>query len=442
MRARPDTGDWRPATVFSVRPLVPSRIHLIFTANFFTWPLMFPKYLFTFILLVPSFCFAQSDFRSGFIITNDRDTVRGLINYREGDKSYAVCEYKRSSDQTTINYLPGQIHAYGFNDDRFFESRTINPKHDTIKTVFLEVIIRGAVSLYKYEYTWWIDKKGSELLELTNEKKIKYVNGKKMMTYTNRHIGVLNTAMFDCVEIRNQIGTITLTEKSLTRIVRRYNQCAGDAEKVFKEKKPWFKGAIGLAGGVNGSQLNTSSVNPLYRYAQGAYDSPVTPIGGLTLEGLSPRLSERISFTASVFYLSTKYYRYWDEADNIFRKRNYVTVGLEQIKVPVGIRYTFPGKKFMPYANAGMCVTAYLRSDASWVQEEEHNGVVTTRRGVPFFMKEQQIGVWTGFGVLRPINNKLTASLELRMERTDGIAAGDVVSRIFNVQAVAGVRIK
>lgn len=398
------------------------------------------------LICIAEFSFSQTDYRKGYVITNARDTLFGLVDYREKAKAYKTCDFKVSKGQNTITYEPGNIIGYGFENDKFFQSREISIKNQQSQVVFLEVIVRGLVSLYKYEGTYFIEKGNDGLQQLINETKEVFIDGKRVLKNTNQHIGTINILVFDCAETRERVQKIRLDERALTKLIEDYNQCKGEPSITFKANKPWTKAIIGVTGGPNISRLNFES-NPGYGHLAGNFEVSKSPMIGVSFDILSPRLSERISFHSDFFYLTSKYYNYnlYNSSSSV--ERNYVTIELQQLKVPIGIRYTFPERKFTPYFNAGISGTIHLSSNSKWAQELESNSIVNTNENEALAIKNKQFGLWGGCGLLKSVNNKLNVFLELRYEQTDGIAPSSVdsqglTSKISNFQILIGIRTK
>lgn len=398
------------------------------------------------LLCLAEFSFSQTDFRKGYVITNARDTLFGLVDYREKAIAYESCDFKASKGQNTITYEPSSIIGYGFENDKSFQSREISIKNQPSQVAFLEVIVSGPVSLFKFKDTYFIEKGNDGLQQLINETKEVFVEGKRVLKNTNQHIGTINMLVFDCAEIRTRVQKIRLREKDLTNLIDDYNRCKRESSITFKVKKPWTKAIIGLTGGLNVSQLKFDT-NPGYEHLTGDFEVSKSPMIGASFDILSPRLSERISFHGDLLYLTSKYYNYTLYSSGSSVERNYVTIELQQLKVPIGIRYTFPKREFTPYFNVGISSTIHLSSNSNWVQEVESNSVVNTNENEALTIKNKQFGLWGGCGVLKSINNKLNAFLELRYEQTDGVLpfsvdSQELSSKISNFQILIGIRTK
>jgi hypothetical protein len=396
------------------------------------------------LICLTELAFSQSDYRNGYVITNANDTVFGLVDYREKANAFESCNFKVSGDQNTVNYGPGSIIGYGFKNDKFFQSREVSIRDQSSQVVFLEVIVRGLVSLYRFKDAYFVEKGTGGLSELINEKKELVVGGRRMTRNTYQYIGTINRLVFDCFKITAKVQKARLTEKSLSKLIEDYNRCKGVPGVTFKDKKPWLRAQVGATAGLNVSQLNFDDVLG-YQHLAGNFDVSKSPMIGASLNIFSPRLSERFSFQGDLFYLTSNYNNYTIDRSDASPKNNYISIELEQLKIPIGIRYTFPKREFTPYLNLGVSSTIHVGSNRKWVQKVEAYGVVHTYEYEALAIKDKQFGLWGGGGVIKSINNKLNAFIELRYERTDGIAPFSVVSdgppsKISNFQILIGIR--
>lgn len=106
-----------------------------------------------FIISFPAYLFGQENLRPGFIITNDRDTIYGDIDFRTDPMNAKQCIFREKGHNSTQTYLPFEIVGYRFTDDgKYYVSRliTFDPK-EGIVPVFLEYLLKGMRSLYYYK---------------------------------------------------------------------------------------------------------------------------------------------------------------------------------------------------------------------------------------------------------------------------------------------------
>ena len=136
--------------------------------------LLFQCTLFAFIFLIGKIN-AQSDFRSGYYISNKNDTVYGLLDFRGEIRNAKVCVFKESEESESKTFLPGEIAAYRFDNSKYYVSRTVKIENEN-RTVFLEYLVNGITDLFFYRDIdgdiYFIEDKDGTLHELVEEEKI------------------------------------------------------------------------------------------------------------------------------------------------------------------------------------------------------------------------------------------------------------------------------
>ena len=100
----------------------------------------------------------------------------------------------------------------------------------------------------------------------------------------------------------------------------------------------------------------------IYDYLDGSFDGSSTLIIGLSLNAFAPGVSKRFSVQGEVLYSKSNYENIASNDNGT--KTSHVTIDLEQLKIPLGLRYTFPEKKITPYMNFGMSPTFNLSSSS------------------------------------------------------------------------------
>jgi len=402
------------------------------------------KKIILFVFIIFTFfqnIFSQTDFRKGFIISNKNDTINGFIDYREGAKKYKICDFKEYENQNVISYEPNQIKGYRYLNDKNFVSKVFVKNDQSKKKVFFEVLVKGKVTLYKYQGVFYVQKNDDKYQKLTNDKVKVVLDNKEYIKHSNRYIAVLSYLLADCPGIKEKIKVIEIGERELTELIELYNICIDDSSISFKEKKSWFKVHMGLSLGMSTSKINFSSDQQgLIEYLTSDFDRANSIMPGLNFDFLSPRINERIAFHVGIFYLTSTYKSYSVLESNHVIVRNDVLIDLKQLKIPLGFRYTFPERNFTPYFNIGFSNTLHLDSSSSWIMERERNNVVETFEGEALDIGKDQIGFWGGIGVKKSISNKLSGFLELRYEQTTGVAINSFVQdNVINFQFLIGL---
>jgi len=386
----------------------------------------------------------QSQYKKGIVVTNNGDTISGLIAYREGSRSYKVCNFKKSKGAPLTKYSPDQIQSYGFVNDMHYESKPFESDNGNTNNFFFEVLVKGKLTLYKYSLRYFVEKNGDGLHELTNKKQEVIVDNETYMKDSKRYLGVLNYLTADCENFTETLIQSGNGEKDLTEIVEKYNRCKGEESISYKEKKPWFKANFGVLIGLNSSQINFSSAN--------SFDRAFAVMPGVNLDILSPRINEKFSFHTGLFYLSTTYLSYYennrvqtiDRTDVSYIDRTDITIDAKQLKIPLGFKYMFSEKELAPYINGGASYTIQLETSSNFVFEREANNVVYTTEGNAAEV-ENAIGYWGGVGLKKSISEKLNAFVEMRYENSGGvidfnnrIETGDA-GQMQNVQLLIGI---
>src|SRR5688572_31290867 len=128
-----------------------------------------------------------------------------------------------------------------------------------------------------------------------------------MMHRTNQHVSFLSTLLFDCVDLRQRVQNVSLTEKHLIKLVEDYNKCTGNASITYEASEPHVKVRIGIAGGVNISNIKFSNAYGNYDYLAGSFDGSSTLIIGLSLNAFAPGVSKRFSVQGELLYSKSNY---------------------------------------------------------------------------------------------------------------------------------------
>lgn len=396
-------------------------------------------------ICVAELAFSQAAYRDGYVVANDGDTLSGLVEYREGVGAYKSCRFKRSKGQRAVTYEPTGIAGYGFKKDKFFQSREVAIGDQPARLVFLEVLVKGPVTLYKFGgNTFFVEKDNAGLLPLTNELVEIFVNGKKASKRSNQYIGNLNMLLSDCDGMREKISLVKFDERSITNIVEDYHRCSGVAGVSYKAEKPWIKAMVGVTAGASSSQLEFSFITG-YPHLTRPFETSRSVMLGISADLLSPRISERISFHTDLLYSSFAYYSYVRIVDRFPNEQNFTTITSDYIKVPFGFRYTLPLAGFAPYLNVGMSGTFHLNPRSSWVRETLIGNTVDIYKEEAVGLRNGQAGVWLGGGILKPINSRLSAYMEFRYEQTNGVSTRireltTALSTVTNFQVLIGIR--
>lgn len=195
---------------------------------------------------------AQSDYRSGFIITNEHDTIYGDIDYRGDQRMSTICSFKNEQGDLT-KYSPYDIYGYRFIDSKYFISKAIDGRK-----VFLEYLIKGEVNIYyskdEQGEHYYIDKAGEKISELPyTSDQIISDEGKRVQFESTRHMGILSYYMQDAPDFRARIETVKEPgHQNLIKLAEDYHNtvCDGDKCIIYEKKLPLIKFSLAPVIGI------------------------------------------------------------------------------------------------------------------------------------------------------------------------------------------------
>ena len=260
---------------------------------------------------------AQTDFRAGYIVKENNDTLIGEIDYRGDLKMGETCKFRVNDKGKEIKYSPNDIVEYRFNESKYFVSKELNGK----KT-FLEFLIKGQINIYYLRNDsgdhYFLEKDGANIIEIPYEEGIRYKDDIPYFYKTTKHIGILNYYMQDAPGFQSRIAKIGKPEhESLIKLAEDYHRkvCKNGACIIYEKKLPLLKFNIEIGGGIVNYQ-NADDINDKKKYFQ----------VGLLSHFWMPRVSEKMYFRTGVLYSKI-------DANNV-KKSIY--------KIPIQIEYIYP----------------------------------------------------------------------------------------------------
>ena len=181
--------------------------------------------LFTFSLTV---LWAQVNPKPGYIITLGGDTLRGTIDYRTDGRNARVCLFCREGDAEFGRYSPADISGYRLTDNgAFYVSRRV-PIDGEEKTLFLEYLIKGGVSLFYHtenarDYYFFVDAGGNVALYEPSVDTDSHLAKDIARERRRKMADVMK--MFDrSPETIKQLWEADANRRQLANITRRYNE--------------------------------------------------------------------------------------------------------------------------------------------------------------------------------------------------------------------------
>lgn len=372
------------------------------------------------------------DFRPGFIVKTNGDSLTGFVAYKNAKHSSTHCVFKSEPRAETAQYNSSELKAYGFYDDKRFKSLTLPPNSDSIQHAFGHVIVEGPMSLYKVSnfYVVTLD----DGVYVLPSPKGKVVNNTSGHYYQNdkQYVGLLSMLTRSCNQTAEETG-YTMTD--LSNYVRLFNRCKG-FEETMVYKKQIVRVNFSVAGAYITSNASTDFLEKL------DFDRSATVSGGIGIDLSFPRFFDRAFLTAEVWYVDFLHQTYLERLNaGEALYRDVILKGSYQ-KIPIGIRYNLYGRS-TPYVKLGVAFGVVNDCSFREVGEREVNGVVYNwdeyndqylYRSPRFF--------WGAVGYDKIIIGKMRGFLECRFETGNGVVGTKIqnFSTLNNLNLIAGLR--
>jgi len=373
----------------------------------------------TIIVFLSGSLIAQSDFRPGYIIYNNGDTLTGLIDYKGNQANARKCVFKLSKDDQEEKFTPEDIKAYRFIDSKYYVSKKILTE-DSIETqLFLEYLIDGIVDIYYYLSpsgdNYFIDPGNNQLILLKDNEEKVVVDEKIYASDVKRYKGVLKYIFSKSLKVSREVDDIALDHKSLIRIAKEYHEavCTDKECIVFEKKLPSLKWQLGLVAGMSIDLAKLNGVpHPEYSYLIGSdFNVSAYPLIGLNFKINLPFLNERMNLLYSPELGYVKF-----ETNNLmYLKGNPVIMHVHMSKYRFAntlfLNYELPLKEIKPFITTGIRISSNLKSDYTLMSSNLGNPSYTQEYPMSEYAKTDYFAI-LGCGVAFIFRQAGTISLD------------------------------
>lgn len=374
------------------------------------------RFLMMLLTSFSSIC-AQEGSQKGYIITRDNDTIRGFIQ-NVNVNQFVVCSFKSNTSLKVMNYLPGDILAYRFeNNGKFFVSKEV-PTISGKKVFFVEYLIKGKANIYfRRDNTdhYYIQKEGDDLTELT-EPPVLTKNEAGVMYYKpQKYTGKLKYVLSDCPDLYDEIDGIKLYPTQLIKLAKDYHDKVCDSSKciVFERKINPVKFNFGLLAGVSYNDFVFNSENYM--------DMNFGKFFGFKLELENIFFSlERMTISTGIILQNFSTYRFHTDvyrANNVFYDEKTITnidMKTTSLKMPLSINYTFSQTKFRPYVGLGATNTFYISQNKDLFVSDYN---FYFGKAIPFY----HLGILGSVGMKYRLNQNHSVFVELNYENSRNV---------------------
>ena len=204
---------------------------------------------------------AQTNPKSGYVITNSGDTIRGIIDLRTNERLSKQCEFWANGEKEGKTYKPGDIEGFRFdNNGKYFVSRRLNVTGEP-ELYFAEYMVQGKMNLYCVAYSqneyFFFEREDGEMALFTNKTLSSsstynaIENQKALQQEKQAQYGKVKLLLKDSGKAVVDMDDEYLTRRKLVNVVRDYhNDVCTDGSNcvVYEYNDKNDKGAVHLKG--------------------------------------------------------------------------------------------------------------------------------------------------------------------------------------------------
>lgn len=312
------------------------------------------------------FASAKSSFQPGYIINQQGDTLKGLIDYRNWEFNPKTISFQASANSEINEYAPEEIRGFGVADDEYTSAKVLVPLDSDQESVtpnlmdswvFLQVRVRGLKSLYyhkgKAESFYIKDDSGYHYLEY--KKYVRKIGDDTKTAENKKFIGQLTLYLQDCSTLQSSLSKTKYNKKDLDILFAEYYTCK-QASPSLNKKTETIAFKFGAVLGVSLTTFTFKSDNSEFDYlTEPSFPSSTNIAAGVFADAVFPKNNGRWTIKNELLFTT-----YSTEADY-----HYTTTTNEDIdvKTKIGntllrlntiIRFNIPINKVALFIDAGI----------------------------------------------------------------------------------------
>ncbi|MCB8994678.1 MAG: hypothetical protein H6538_03615 [Bacteroidales bacterium] len=205
----------------------------------------------------------QANYKEGYIITWEGDSLFGYIKSKGIKKMGTECLFKANSKDDAISYFPSDIQSYRFLNGKYYVSKKV-VLNGIPQYVFLEFLINGKADLYSFKdennIQYYIQNEGDSLIELLNTEVERIIQDEHFILEKKEYIGLLKNTFSDYPSIYPEIEKLNFETEQLIKITKDYhNLVCEDYSCIIYKKDTKVKTQIGFMTGPLYSTLISDS---------------------------------------------------------------------------------------------------------------------------------------------------------------------------------------
>ena len=371
------------------------------------------------IVLLGSNCFAQTDFKAGFINTLNGKYIYGYVKIPS--VSSEGCQFHDSKDATPITYKPEDILGFGFIPGKNYLSHL----SATEGWQFLEVIREEPVLLLKNDKNLFIKRIDSLIVELRPE------------DYRMKLLSVLR----DCQSLRTKIKHFKLSEANLTDLINEYELCGTSGVETYERNRQ-----LSIATGWTSSSITfqTKSSNLKYWGEKDFIAKTPLTLSVITSLRIKKFRKSKISFLlyGGLLVNSLQYHRKYSTSYSNAVVTSRISIKQTELGLPLGFQLRF-GTILKPYFRVGTIIPIYSAIVSSGRLETLQNKSVYFDDPAVLKQVSYKSHLQVGLGLSFNLTEKLKGFIELNSVTGSGTASIDndnsTVATLKNSNLLLGI---
>ncbi|MDY0077909.1 MAG: porin family protein [Bacteroidales bacterium] len=340
---------------------------------------------------------SQENFKEGYVIKSNSDTIFGLVDHRDWRSNPGAIRFKTKLENEVISYRPADINEFRV-EDEIYKSGVIvtevSPRNlgdleeggqlnTKIETAFVQILFKGEKSLYYFisptgsENFYIKQDTGFELLVYKKYKMHIPRDDKTLILENKKYVGQLILYLGDCPTINSKLENASYNKSSLIKAFQHYYDCTSTAVS-FQRKTQKLKFDIGVLAGVSLTSLEFSSGGEFPYLVNADYNSSINISAGLFFDIILPVTKGRWSINNELLFSSYKVEGSYTD----FKHADYYSItdteiGSSYLKLNTLLRYKHPVGKVFLFYNIGMSnglaisETNYKRRESKFHSTEE-----------------------------------------------------------------------
>lgn len=226
---------------------------------------------FVFLLVLGAhYRLTAQEFRSGFIVTLEGDTVKGLlVDGTDAELSSRISFKSLESGNDKIEYRPTDVLSFGFDNGRIFirfANTNASTEGDSV-FVFAKRILEGKISLYTYSKTtgnhpdiFLVNNYSGRTVHLWEPKKLLITDesGFAGVGESFRHLGLIGIVKGDAALNSANVKKFKYTEKAIRNDILEYNE--GFKDFPGSQYQPRIDYSYSVVAGVPFNSPNQTDV--------------------------------------------------------------------------------------------------------------------------------------------------------------------------------------